>query len=268
MAVDSAEPAAGYLVVRASGAAAARQAMDAVLRGGRVRSDPDQLQVLLRAALPKLPPGGVSLSFGECALRVRGGEHQPGAVLLSVATSKLSVGFAELRPLLFQPVPLARGVQALVASSVAHLLAAGDAVDPHGARAYVIGLVELVLRSALRTELDRADAIATRRRAAVDFIRDHLADPALTAARIADALFISRRRLYQLFDDGDGVSGRIRAMRVERAKELLADPAQAVRGIGEISRQCGFANAAHFSRTFRKAVGATPREFRERVLTT
>src|SRR5437764_576717 len=79
---------------------------------------------------------------------------------------------------------------------------------------------------------DRADAIATRRRAAVDYIRANLANPGLTAERIADALFISRRRLYQLFDDGDGVSGRIRALRVDRARELLADPAMAGHGIG------------------------------------
>ncbi len=261
-----AEVAAGHLVVRASGASAARQAMDAALTGARTKADPEQVQVLMRAALPKyLPPQGIALSFGECALRAHPGERQ-GVVLLTVATHKLSIGFGELRPLLFQPVPVDRGLQALFAASVAHVLVVAEALDPHGARAYLAGLAELVLRSALRTELDRADGLATRRRAAVEHIRAHLADPALTAERIADALFISRRRLYQLFDDGDGVSGRIRALRVERAKELLADPTQGVRGIGEISKQCGFANAAHFSRTFRKAVGQTPRDYRDRVL--
>ncbi|WP_285501467.1 helix-turn-helix domain-containing protein [Actinokineospora sp. NBRC 105648] len=259
------EVAAGSLVVRASGAAAAARAMAAALHGGQARTDPDHVQVLMRATLPRLPPQGVRLAFGEASLEVRGGERH-GVVLLTVAANRLSVGFGELRPLLFQPVPVTRGLQALFSSSIAHLLAAADTLDTNGARAYLTGLAELVLRTALRTELDRADAIATRRRDAVDYIRLHLADPALTAERIADALFISRRRLYQLFDDGDGVSGRIRAMRVERAKELLADPAQGVRGIGEISRQCGFANAAHFSRTFRKSVGQTPRDYRESVL--
>ncbi|WP_018686569.1 helix-turn-helix domain-containing protein [Actinokineospora enzanensis] len=246
----------GYLVVRASGATAARLAMDP----GRSRAEPEQVQLLARMATPGR---GAALTFGECSLRV--GED---LVLLTVSTAKLSVGFGELRPLLFQPVPLADGLRSLVTASVAHLLAVADTLDPHGTRAYLLGLAELVLRSALRAELDRTDALATRRRAAVDYIREHLADPALTAERIADALFISRRRLYQLFDDGDGISGRIRAMRIERAKELLADPALGVRAIGEISRQCGFANAAHFSRTFRKTVGATPREYRDRVLTT
>ncbi|HEY0807410.1 MAG TPA: helix-turn-helix transcriptional regulator [Pseudonocardiaceae bacterium] len=97
---------------------------------------------------------------------------------------------------------------------------------------------------------------------AIEYVNRHLADPDLTAERVADALFISRRRPYQLFDDGDGISGRIRRMRIERAKELLADPARARAGIGELARQCGFVNSAHFSRTFRKIVGQTPREYR------
>ncbi|GAB3452904.1 helix-turn-helix transcriptional regulator [Actinophytocola sediminis] len=262
------EVAAGHLVVRASGASAARMAMDAIREPAlaRPRAEPDQLQLVMRATLPKyLPVGGVALTYPECALRAVPGERA-GAVVLTVATAKLSISFGELRPLLFRPVPVDRPLQALFGSAVAHLLMVSDSLDQHGIKPYLTGLAELVLRSALHTELNRADTIATRRRDAVEFIKENLADPALSADRIADALFISRRRLYQLFDDGDGVSGRIRALRIDLARELLGDPAHAVRGIGEISRQCGFANAAHFSRTFRRTVGQTPREYRDRAL--
>jgi AraC-like DNA-binding protein len=253
----------GYLVVRASGASAARLAIEA---SRAPRAEPDQLQLVMRAALPRhLPARGVSLTFPDCALRAQPAGAQ-GVVLLTVATARLSISFNELRPLLFRPVSVELPLQSLFAAAVAHLLVVADALDPHGIKSYVTGLAELVLRSALRTELNRADAIATRRREAIEYIKQHLADPTLSADRIADALFISRRRLYQLFDDGDGVSGRIRALRVDRARELLGDPAHADRGVGEISRQCGFANAAHFSRTFRKAVGETPRGYRDRLL--
>lgn len=270
-----AEVASGYLVVRASGANATRQAIDATRAakaggkpGTRATSEPDMVQLAMRASLPKyLPADGISLRFPECALRAHpAGGGQGGTVLLAVAAHKLSISFAELRPLLFQPVPVDRPLQTLFAASVSHLLVVAESLDPHGIKPYLVGLAELVLRSALRTELDRADAIATRRRAAVEYIKQNLSDPSLTAERIAEALFISRRRLYQLFDDGDGVSGRIRQLRIDRARELLSDPAHAVRGVGEISRQCGFANAAHFSRTFRKVVGETPREYRDRIL--
>lgn len=262
------EVAAGYLVVRASGASAARMAMDAIREPAlaRPRAEPEQVQLVMRATLPRyLPARGVRLSYAECALRAVPGERQ-GTVVLTVATAKLSISFGELRPLLFRPVPVERPLQALFGSAVAHLLVVAESLDQHGIKPYLTGLAELVLRSALRTELNRADAIATRRRDAVEFIKENLADPGLSADRIADALFISRRRLYQLFDDGDGVSGRIRQLRIDRAKELLGDPAHAVKGIGEISRQCGFANAAHFSRTFRKVVGRTPRDYRDQAL--
>lgn len=260
---ETVEP--GYLVVRASGASAARLAIGGERRRTGAKGEPEQIQLAMRTSLPSyLPPAGMSLRYPECALRAHPGN--PGTVLLAVSTQKLSITFAELRPLLFQPVRLDRPLQTLFAASVAHLLVVAESLDPHGIKPYLTGLAELVLRSALRSELDRADAIATRRRAAVDYIRANLSDPGLSAERIADALFISRRRLYQLFDDGDGVSGRIRAQRIERAKELLSDPAHAGKGVGEISRQCGFANAAHFSRTFRKLVDETPREYRERVL--
>jgi AraC-like DNA-binding protein len=265
---DTDEVAPGYLVVRASGATAARLAIGS---GQAKRVDPAQLQLVMRAALPSyLPAAGVSVSFPDCAVRAKpaGAAGQHGTVLLTVSTNKVSISFGELRPLMFQPVRLERPLQTLFAASVAHLLVVADSLDAHGVKAYLTGLAELVLRSALRSELDRADAIATRRRAAIDYIKANLADPNLSAERIADALFISRRRLYQLFDDGDGVTGRIRAQRIERAKELLADPVHAAKGIGEISKQCGFANAAHFSRTFRKLVDETPREFRERTLAT
>lgn len=243
-----------YLVVRASGANAVRMAIDAPSDPPR---SPAQVQLLMR--IPRPVPG--VLSFPECSLRSGGG----GTVLLTVATARLSISFAELRPLMFRPVPVDQPLRTLFASAVSHLLTA-EGLDPHGVRPYLTGLAELVLRTALRTELNRADALATRRRDAVEYIRTNLSDPALTAERIADALFISRRRLYQLFDDGDGVLGRIRQLRIDRAKELLSDPAHAYRGIGEISRQCGFANAAHFSRTFRKTVGQSPSDYRDALL--
>jgi len=246
--------AVGFLTVRASGAAAAK----AALSGGA--STPEHIQLLLRCEVPEGLSDGVELRYPDCSLHVL----PVGAVVLTVARARLSTGFADLKPLMFQPVPVDPPLRSLFSAAVAHVLAAAPVLDPHGVAHHLLGLAELVLRSALRSELDRVDAVASRRRDAVEYMREHLSDPTLGADRVADALFISRRRLYQLFDDGQGVSERIRGLRIDRAKALLADPAKAARGIGEIARDCGFVSAAHFSRTFRQVVGRTPSEFRGR----
>jgi AraC-like DNA-binding protein len=259
--VDAGEVGPGLLAVRASGAAAALAAM----LGGPAPRAPQDLQLVLRCpGRIGLVPRGVAaeLVAAGCVLRVAGS----GVVLLSVPTARLSIGFAELRPLMFQPVPVDAGLRSVFAGAVAAVLTARRALDEHGLALYLTGLAELTLRSALRDELNRVDALAARRREALEFIRAHLDDPSLDASTVAAALFVSRRRLYQLFDDGQGVSERIRGMRIERAKALLADPAGGARGLAEVARECGFVSPAHFSRAFRQAVGQTPREFRDAAL--
>ena len=259
-------PEPGVLVVRASGAASALAALT-----GEQRPAAGDVQLVVRATVPRrLPPAARRFTVPGCTVELRAPEDggRTGVVVLTVAAHRLSIDVAELQPLMFHQVVVSRPVEALFSSAVAHLLGAAGApetVDPHGAAHYLVGLAELVLRSALHADLHRADTAAARHREAIDYVNRHLADPDLSAERIADELFISRRRLYQLFDDGDGISGRIRRMRIERAKQLLADPTRTSYGIGELARQCGFVNSAHFSRTFRKIVGQTPREFRDSV---
>ena len=248
------EPASGYLVVRASGAAAAAAAMLGE------PGPPESIQLLMRCALR----AAHRRELAGCTLHVQPVEQGQAVVLLSVAAARLSIGFGELRPLMFQPVRVEQPLRSVFTAAVGHVLAAGSALDPHGLAYHLSGLAELVLRSALRAELSRVDGQQARRREALAYIREHLADPALSADRVASALFISRRRLYQLFDDGLGVSERIRQQRVELAKSLLTDPTRSAQSIAEIARACGFVSAAHFSRAFRSAVGQSPSDFRHR----
>ena len=246
---DQPEVANGKLVVRAAGAGSA--------------IEPAGIQLLLRypGPVPRAVAGsGARLTFAGCALQLPPAER--GRIVLTVATAKLSLTPAELRALMRHPVDVDAPVRALVAGAVAHVVSAGPRLDPHGLAHHLLGLAELVLRTALRGELDRVGSLAGRRREALRYMCAHLPDPSLNADQVADALFISRRRLYQLFDDGRGVAERIKGLRVDRAKALLADPAQAALGIADVARACGFTSAAHFSRTFRSATGVAPREFR------
>ena len=47
--------------------------------------------------------------------------------------------------------------------------------------------------------------------------------------------------------------------RIERARNLFADPKL---GVADVALHCGFSNQSHFSETFRRVVGTTPRQYR------
>ncbi len=96
------------------------------------------------------------------------------------------------------------------------------------------------------------------------FIEDRLGDPNLSPNIIADAHYISIRHLHALFAEVDTtVSTVIRQRRLERARKELLDPALADRTVSTIAARCGFVNAAHFSRAFKRGFGMSPSELRE-----
>ena len=174
------EPATGFLVVRASGAAAAAAAM----AGAGAR--PESVQLLMRCPIRCAMP--VTATAAGCSLIVQPAGEGQAVVMLTAAG--LSIGFGELRPLMFQPVRVEPPLRSLFTGAVVHVLAAVEVLEPHGLEHHLRGLAELVVRSALRAELNRVDARQSRRREALAYIRTNLADPDLDADRVAAALFM------------------------------------------------------------------------------
>ena len=96
------------------------------------------------------------------------------------------------------------------------------------------------------------------------FIEQHLHQADLNGTLIAAAFRMSARSVREVFASHGTTPGRyILARRLERARLLLADPDNHWRGISEIGYAAGFADASHFSRSFRSAFGHSPREARE-----
>ena len=112
------------------------------------------------------------------------------------------------------------------------------------------------------------DVVApARRRAAEEHIRANLDDAGLTPDSVGRAVGISRRRVYELFArEGVGVAEYIRAARLDRVRQTLADPDSQARSIGAIAAGAGFPNQAHFSRLFRQTYGETARDYRNRTV--
>lgn len=132
------------------------------------------------------------------------------------------------------------------------------------------GLVRQMLAACLAPTRDRlaeaAPAIERTRRERVRLaLRRHLGAPGLTPARLAGLVGMSRSGLYRLFEPEGGVACYISAARLRAACAVLGDPAD-TRSIQSVAQSVGFADAATFSRCFRKAYGCTAREWRQHAL--
>ncbi len=87
----------------------------------------------------------------------------------------------------------------------------------------------------------------------------------LTLSEVAEKNYVSQWHLSKLLNrhTGQSFSDILNHVRIERAKELLKDPALR---IGDISEQVGFLDMAHFSRVFKKQEGVSANEYRNRIL--
>lgn len=92
------------------------------------------------------------------------------------------------------------------------------------------------------------------------FMRGHLHDAELDVAQIAEAHYVSRRYLYELFEPFAETPGEhLRRLRLTRARALLADPR---RTVAQVAASCGFADATTFTRAFHREFGMLPRDAR------
>lgn len=91
----------------------------------------------------------------------------------------------------------------------------------------------------------------------------HLANPELSIKSIADALYLTPNYLSLQFkkESGTTINQFMTETRIERAKELLKDRKHK---LYEVASNVGFQDANYFAKTFKKATGLTPSEFREK----
>ncbi|MFF1683461.1 helix-turn-helix domain-containing protein [Streptomyces sp. NPDC058256] len=126
-----------------------------------------------------------------------------------------------------------------------------------------------LLRAALASQhgnssLARAPLEATLSLRITQYIREHLADPDLSAARIAAAHDISVRHLYAVLSrSGISLGDWIRTRRLAECRRELTGPNGRLRTIAAIGRRWGFVDATHFSKVFKQAYGISPRTWRD-----
>jgi AraC family transcriptional activator of tynA and feaB len=128
-------------------------------------------------------------------------------------------------------------------------------------------VLDMIAMSLSKTMEGRAAVSSMRALASLNVrtaIETRLADPALDAATVAAAAGISVRYANAvLADEQTSIRRLIRARRLERCRKTLEDPRQAHRTVSEIAYGWGFSDMTHFGRSFKKAYGRLPSEYRK-----
>lgn len=130
------------------------------------------------------------------------------------------------------------------------------------------------INEALRTMVDRLDKLppeteeGEQSQSAGSFLVDqacaymqaHYREK-LTLQAVADCCYVSQWHLSKLLNRYMEKSfyDILNAIRIQKAKELLSDPSLK---IGEIGELVGYADTAHFARTFKKLEGVSANEYR------
>jgi len=96
--------------------------------------------------------------------------------------------------------------------------------------------------------------------AALNFVRQNLHQPIRVAHLLAD-LGVSRRRLEQQYRKvlGRSIADEIHSVRLEHVKQMLRDTAEPV---NSIAAACGCHHPEVLTRSFQRAFGLSPTEFR------
>jgi AraC family transcriptional activator of tynA and feaB len=98
-------------------------------------------------------------------------------------------------------------------------------------------------------------------------LRDRLEETDLSPLAVAAQHDISKRTLHYAFAAaGTTFVEQLMKMRLERAREILADPRQAAPRIEDVATRCGFTDPSHFARRFRQMYGHAPLQYRRAVL--
>lgn len=113
-------------------------------------------------------------------------------------------------------------------------------------------------------DLGEAGAGRTVLRRAREYLETHYENPEVSLDSLADHLGLTPAYLSKLFKAGTGRNwgDELLALRMDKAKQLLRDTNLKS---SEVGAHVGYRNPQYFATAFRRAVGLTPTEFRERA---
>lgn len=150
---------------------------------------------------------------------------------------------------------------ARVAEGVLDSLPDLDAAHAPHIEAMLTDVAAATLTDALRERDMAGSANPLLAERAIDWIERHLAEP-FQVDRLCVALGVSRASLYRALKGSGGAKQLLMRARMRRLRARLEDAAE-TRSIATLALDCGFADGAHLSRSFKSAYGMTPGAFRQ-----
>ncbi|MDD9271756.1 helix-turn-helix domain-containing protein [Paenibacillus sp. GCM10023248] len=131
-----------------------------------------------------------------------------------------------------------------------------------GMYAKTIDLYEMLTRS---FNIDRSDHSTQRLEEVISLVHDHLGDPSLGVAQLAESIQMTPQYLSTFFKKhhGQNLLDYITNKRMEQAKLLMKHRELT---IVQIAHKVGYNNDAVFIRAFKKLEGVTPGKYREAML--
>ena len=196
-------------------------------------------------------------------------DHRARCILMLVPRAPCAGWLPGLHALAARPLAV-NGPAYVARNLLSMLLRDGAELDGRSERALHDSVIALV-EQGLRAELERRGMPGQPRRSVASahvqsYVLDHVADIGLSVERVAAVFGMSRRSLYNLFAPlGVTPHAFIRRTRLDRAAALLSDGGSRNVPVVRIAQQCGFTDAAHFSRAFHERYGAAPNVWRAKV---
>lgn len=194
--------------------------------------------------------------------RLYGPDQRAEVLVVTVPARALLSAVPDAERLCARPIPLSTTLSRAVAAFIRGAIAAPD--SPAGQdEADIVAYLAALLRIASGTghALSRSNLFTLLEA----YLKANIAAIRPPGA-IAAEFGISERTLHRIFADRDTSFERhVLKLRVELFRTLLGGGAPQSASIAELGIQCGFADAAHASRTFKASFGMNPREFRNSI---
>jgi AraC-like DNA-binding protein len=158
--------------------------------------------------------------------------------------------------------PRENGAARLIGAALKELYAQADDLTVSEAEAAIDGIMALTTACArARLAGDEADQVKSRRKAALDYIDEHLGKPQLAPDEIAAAANVSRASLYRLLAAEGGIRAVLLTRRLDQALRLMMADRKDQRSLADIAKCCGFGGTSQLSRAFRARFGVPPRQW-------